>query len=149
MILIHYGSSGFDITKFETPRSTHFGSRTKPYGGIWFSPLKSTQGWKYFVETKLKAMWLLKPYFLATLIAPEERVLKIKNPKDIDILPKKVRKADNRIVLDYDKICKSYDAIWLTKQGLKNTASGLRLNTWDWDCESIVVLNPYAIKPEK
>lgn len=44
-------------------------------------------------------------------------------------------------VLDFERISKKYDAIWLTEKGLNQTHYAYPLDLYGWDCETVLILN--------
>jgi hypothetical protein len=153
MRLVHHGHSIFSKSKFKTPVSDPEISRTKPKGGLWTSPAKSTLGWidivKHVKYIKNYENYIVRKFYM-TLKAPVKRVAIIRNEKDLKSLP-----TINMVgfsstpgpYLDYLSLRNKYDAIWMTKEGLLSTESSVPINTHDWDCESVLILNPYCIEP--
>lgn len=157
-ILVHYGHSTFDMSKFRTPMTSATISLTKPSGGFWASPAKSTIGWidllREHAANKLidyeEYAEIAKDYFFFELLVPKDRCFIINTEKDLNSLPTidLVGRLFGAKCLDYVAINKEYDAIYLTKEGLELTRESKPLNTQGWDCESVLILNPYCISYE-
>lgn len=158
-ILVHYGHSSFNPSKFRDPMPMPATSLTKPSGGLWASPARSTLGWiellrKHASEGLIEYddyAEIVKDYFFFELLAPDERCYTINTARDLNALPTLELSGHlfGSVCLDYATIRKHYDAIYLTKEGLNNTKDSKPLNTLGWDCESVLILNPYCISYEK
>lgn len=156
--LIHYGNSSFVKSKFTDPIAAPTRSFTKPIGGFWASPIKSTLGWIDLIKvnaSKNLIEWedyeeIVKNYFFLELLAPEKRCYVINTEEDLNELPKLelVGTLFGSVCLDYASIKQHYDAIYLSKEGLNKTKDSKPLNTNDWECECVLILNPYCIDTE-
>lgn len=51
---------------------------------------------------------------------------------------------------DFEAMIRSgIDAIWLTPKGERETRFSHPKNLYGWDCESVLIMNPNGISPEK
>ena len=157
---IHYGSSSFDKSKFETILNSNDAEINKPLRGLWASIKEEEEnGWRGLIETSnagvLEYSSLI--YSFMFKLKDKSRILKISNIKDIEDLPANKNAIDafgNRLsdginsfgdkIIDWEKIAERYDAIVvdLTKDNgeLEEILTG-------WDVNSVVVLNPDAVIP--
>jgi hypothetical protein len=132
--------------------------RNKPSGGCWFSPIRTTRRLDGY-EPYGWAEWVVDNDFRT--IRPEERrefviegkILVIDgdiDPADIPaIIPPGLHPRDN-YGPDFEFLVElGYDAILLTQEGLRrfHLVSGGGFELYGWDCESVLVLNPQAVRP--
>ena len=110
----------------------------KPNGGFWSSPISDdgkNSEWEFFCKEEGMSNEFTQRWF----IKPDEdcRILIVNNNKDLE----KYRK-DERV--NFEKLAKEYDAIFLTKEGAVNTQQSLM-----WDFSSCLFLHPkFKIKPD-
>lgn len=151
---IHYGSKYFDISRFDTPKNLPF--KNKPSGGFWASPVDAEYGWKQWNEDEHFAECDEDNSFKFRL-RNCAKVLYIFTKEDVEKLPVQITSNDCYIVPDFEEIMREYDAI---EVNVSEERFGSRRFTVDyhdsvyyllygWDCDSILVLNPYVIVPLK
>jgi len=137
--LIHYGSNVFNPELILPIENNNW---TKPCGGLWTSPINSNWGWKdwcereNFRECSKENSFTLKLYDWA-------KTCVINSVSDLKHLPyysKSYGKINMRY-LNFEKIAKKYDTIWLTEKGLEKTMWS-NPNLYGWDCETVLILNP-------
>lgn len=138
-ILIHYGSNIYDPIKSTLIRNTY--KPTKPYGGLWTSPITSEFGWYHWsrmhnfkvsdMNFKLKFHDWAKIYF----IHEKEDLINLPVIED-DLIMKSV---------DFEKMATMYDAIWLTVNGEEKTRNSYPINFEGWDCETVFIMNPKSV----
>lgn len=145
MKLIHYGAKSLNRNKFKKVQNS---SRNKPkYGtGLWVSPINSSFGWKDwctledFRDCKESNSFILN-------LKKSARVLTIDSLEDSRKLFRYYVKATNKYTsyIDFEKLSKDYDAIFLTDKGQQETRfvwdeeKGVEL--YGWDCESLLIMN--------
>ena len=142
MILRHYGSKNYDRGKF-LPIKNSWG--VKPEGGLWTCSIDSEYDWKTWCKEEEWSKGSLKDFFLIKL-KNTARVLKIDCLKDLEETYQKYHITANVNMafirsLNFEELCKDFDAIWLTEKGQWETRLGFPLNLYGWDCESVLVLN--------
>lgn len=141
---------------------TYIGSFNKCDGGLWTSPERSSFGWEDWCRAEGMDSWLGTRYVLEVAEAP--RILRIDSAEDLEAAWARYgRTADveaaadrlglsetqRRIAylyrplepqrdLDYTAIAADYDAFWLTAEGHFATRMGLGLNTYAWDCDTVL-----------
>lgn len=134
LYLIHYGSKIFNPELIQPIKNRNW---VKPYGGLWTSPKDSKKGWANWCKSEnfrvcdKENSFTLKLYDWA-------KICVIDSDSDFMNLPF----CDSILIrdLDFEKIAKNYDAIWLTTKGESETRwsdPGL----YGWDCESVLILN--------
>lgn len=135
---IHYGSSKFDINKFNHINYKDvFPIRTiKPYGGLWASPVDSSWNWYDWCicnDFNLKA---LNEYFKFEL-KNDAKVLYVNS---IDDIKKYYINTYGHNYIDFEYILfDHYDAMEVTMNS--ETYHAL----YGWDVDSLVVFNPDCI----
>ena len=130
MKYIHYGSSEFDINRFEKIKNAKL--YFKPSGGLWGSRVDITTGWKEWCRsTKYKCN--LKKHFIFSL-KEDAKVLTINNNEQLKNLPKRKDILDG---LDFEVLSKEYDAI----EVFISEDRDLYFSLYGWDCDSIIVMN--------
>lgn len=142
-IYVHYGHNKFDINLFQPARNASY--RDKPIGGLWASPKDSTFGWREWNQlNEYKECDDNNCFYFK--IAEFSRVYRIRTLHDIEQLPmvtvpkQKDRNCyDHRFFIDFEKLMRSgIDAIEVQFEGVKEYL-------WDYDCDSIIVLNARGI----
>ena len=144
MILIHYGDDRFHPDKFESIKNCNF---VKPRGGLWASPKDSPFGWKYWCQNEDFHTEELKDSFRFTL-DKKAKILTIDSLKRFLLVNIAYAQAEivfGHIYLDFEKIAKKYDAIYLTWKGQCETRYSYPTGLYGWDCESILILKPNYI----
>lgn len=151
MNLIHYGAKSFDPLKFNRVKNRP--SRSKPYNGtgFWASPVDSELGWINYCE--LHATFIDKGIYFNFNYSGNTYVI-----DDMDSLLSmpwvhgSLGSVETMFV-DYESMDRDgIDGVFLSFKGMKETilydfSSGQELDqsTEDWDCESILILNPDCI----
>lgn len=124
--------------------SAHVSSFRKPrIGGLWTSPEGSKYGWEDWCRDN-QMEWLGDRYVLAVMGEP--RILLIDSAADLERAWKNYGRAREwgkgfeytDRDLDYRLIADDYDAVWLTAEGHFQARMGMSLNTYAWDCETIL-----------
>lgn len=101
----------------------------KPYGGFWTSPLRNNKSpwieWinKGSINSDDSSSWILIPN-------TDCKVYTVNSKKDIIQLNRIY--VDGFKTIDYQSLFKSYDAIHVTKNGIKHP------EFITWDCESVL-----------
>lgn len=137
-IYVHYGHNQFDINLFKPAKNA--GYRNKPLFGLWGSPIDSTFGWKEWNQlNEYKECDDNNCFFF--IIADSSKVYEIRNLNDLEQLPmvkvpeQKDRDFNNGYFIDFEKMMlMGFDAIEVEFEGVKEYL-------WDYDCDSIIVLN--------
>lgn len=147
-IYIHYGSTYFDISKFDTPQNRPYFQ--KPYGGLWASPIDAKRGWKEWCEDERFRVCNEENSFSFTL-RDGAKVYHVRNCKDVLKMPEV--KSDIELhehIPDFEKMAKEYDAIelHLSEEEQHEHGDGLYFALYGWDCDSIIILNPYVVCEE-
>ena len=123
----------------------------KPKGGLWSSPYNkdTISGWYQFCKEQnfIKADNTVGVIFT---LKEEARIYTIDTKEDLDNLANKypiVVKENLRynFMIDYTKVSKDYDAIYLTDKGQWATRFSRPNTLYGWDCETLLVLNFIAI----
>lgn len=140
-ILIHYGSSQFHHEKFQTIKNY----RVKPKGGLWTSPIQTEWGWKEWCLAE-SFRTEFDTYFTLTL-QEKSLVYQIDRLADLNDLIWYTYPPYQFEYPNYEAMANTYDAIWLTDTGEKETRYTIQRNLYGWDCESVLILNPMAIQP--
>lgn len=147
MKYIHYGNDKFDINKFENISNDSI-VPTKPLGGFWASRLECNYSWKDHCIKEEYSIDLSK--YIIFSIDKNAKILIIDNCKQLEDLPQldnqKRNYRDNLYTkLDFEKLSEKYDAIEVMINGIND----LYFQLFGWDCESILIMNPKVIIPEK
>lgn len=145
---IHYGATKLHpITPIKN--EYHF---TKPYGGLWASPVDAKFGWDAWCQREHFRVNNEENSFRFKL-KDDARVYHIYSKKDLADLPK--QKNDYGFstfcCLDFEKIEESYDGIELHLSDEKiesedDFVNGLYFSLYGWDCDSILIFNDKAIE---
>ena len=143
LILIHYGATEYKpelVSKIEN-------FWKKPKGGLWTSPISSSFGWKQWCEAEdFRECTGLNSFNLK--FKRDSSVLIIDSYEDLSKLPHiDIESRSNDKCLDFELLNNTFDAIWLTENGLyetNNLWSG-GFNLYGWDCESILIMNKDSI----
>ena len=141
MKVIHYGSKTFDTDKFKPVKNKNW---VKPDGGLWSSPIDSNFGWKDWNEVEEFKDCREDNSFILEL-RDSCKILKIDSKEDFQ----EIEYITEEGYLDYEKISKIYDAIWLTEKGENETRFlGIESSAdfYGWDCETILILNTYCFE---
>lgn len=154
MKCIKYGSKSFNRKKFNPIKNKDW---IKPSGGLWASPIKSNWGWKDWCKSQEFQLEKLSIFFKFTF---KGKAFVINNLEDSaklpwkpnPILPKKLILNSSfsfAYVIDFELLSKKYDGVFLTVQGEFETRFPRKYSLYGWDCETLLVLNPRSIFPEK
>lgn len=146
MQFIHYGSMAFDRGRFQPIKNGHLPS--KPSGGLWASPINSTWGWRDWCATECFDCDDANSFTFRLLLSAE--VLVINCVDDMLQLPV-TRWFTDLVMVDFEKLARTWDAVWLTERGQAATrfrAHNCGFDLYGWDCESILVMNPDVIVTE-
>lgn len=148
---ISYGlGNEFVESKFKKISNRHMFN--KPNGGLWSSPVICEYGWRDWsndndwgdLSTNFKFIF-------------HGKVLIIDSLKDLSGLPVQNLECHQRRSqrnhgaefprnLDFVKINKSYDAIWLTAKGEREARFERGIDIYGWDCETLLVMNQNVIR---
>lgn len=140
MRVIHYGSTEFDRSLFNPVIN---GKWVKPSGGLWASPKDSKFGWRDWCASEDYDGSDFSKSFEFDL--DDKRIYVIDSLDDLKKLPMQGGYAAYKEYIDFEKCATMYDAILLTEEGqwkTRMTEPGL----YGWDCESLIILNPDAIR---
>lgn len=147
---IHYGHDRFIPEHFTPIRNRQYFS--KPFGGLWASPVDAEYGWKDWCEAENFRECREDNSFTFTL-APVARVLYVAGRSDLKGLP---RTGDMESILGgmYD-VDNPYSLVSLDFERLRNDGwdavevtdiNRLYWALYGWDCDSILVMNPDIIE---
>ena len=133
-IYVHYGSSSFDMNRFENVQNSDMLS--KPInGGLWASPEKAEEGWQ-----KINSIRPQDKSFFKFKLDETAKVLLLNNKESIEKLPTICSKLEKfPIILNFEMLSGEYDAIFY--QLNKETDEILPC----WDCDCLLVMNPNVI----
>jgi len=137
--LVHYGSPIYKSEKFIGISDQPF--RTKPYGGLWTSPINSEWSWKDWCEAE--NFGDTSQCFTLNFVGT---VLTIDSYKDMLKLPWIESRGIDFV--SFQALCASgfiYDAIHLTMKGQNDTRFTHPKSLYGWDCETVLVMNPQSI----
>lgn len=131
-----------------------FRQTNKPLGGLWGSPTDSDFGWKDFCKREEFGTEKLETYTLWK-VKDNADIYVINSAEDLtsllDVYGYLEDPRYRKYLVDYNKMSRDYDGIFLTDKGnwechsyieYKNGFTDLNA----WDCESIVVWNPNVIE---
>jgi hypothetical protein len=145
MLLVHYGAWKFDLKKFEKIENTIW---CKPKGGLWTSPINSKYSWKRFCKSEhfrsnsLKSRMILK-------LDDSTNILKIDSLKDALKMKWLIHKFNNKFEMqfpNFELLKTKYDAIYLTRNGERETRLSRPHSLYGWDVETVFIMNPLKIK---
>lgn len=142
--LIHYGSTNYNpelVGKIVNARWV------KPKGGLWTSPVDSQWGWKDWCEME-NFRECNESNSFRLVFKPEAKILVINGLYDLEILPKNVFELAynyRKHYLDFELLATTYDAIWLTEVGQRETHLSQPMDLYGWDCESVLIMNPHCV----
>lgn len=145
---IHYGSTSFEPAKFRPVKNNDYAQNKPKHGtGFWASPVKSSYGWKDWCQEENFRDCNDNNSFNFTL-SDDCRILTIDERIDLDIIPTIDNSISSSIKgIDFEKLSKSFDAIFLTENGQWKTRHSYPLGLYGWDCECILILNEGVIIP--
>lgn len=140
----HYGSSVFDISKFEPIENT-FGITfiNKPYGGLWASPVDSGNDWYNYCLSEDFNIESLDEYFDFTL-KENSKILSINEISDLSKINEYIEIIPDFYItvrVDFESLAEAgYDAIYSTHNCETDQIF------YRWDVDTLLVLNPDCIK---
>ena len=152
-ILRTLGIDKVDHNLFCSIKNNKYCVGNKPLGGLWTSPVGSEYGWKEFVigedfrtEKYLKKECLIR-------LKSSVKLFIIDGIKDLDKCPtvKNNLIYYNNRTIDWEELSKSYDGVWLTLNGERDTRyssynkSSLG-DLYGWDVETVLLFNLNCIK---
>ena len=177
MNLITLGIDTIDPEKFGKIKNRNFNN--KPAGGLWCSPEIGEYTWKDFVESEdYKKDYYFSKMVLITL-KESSKIYKINSVEDFmncvvqySYLSNSKISCDNRDILypnnyldniidikyliDYEKLSKDYDALWITMNALvelenefldRRMYGNYHLNPlFGWDVETVLLFNLNCIE---
>lgn len=147
---IHYGSSEFDKNIFIPIRNGNLES--KPFGGMWASPVDSEWGWRNWCEAIEFRLYDLNTSF-SFVLSDDARVLHLKSGKDVAELPRYNWTCfpgdPGFMYIDFEALMKNYDAIevHLSEESSYKYDDSLCWKMYAWDCDSILIMNPDIVIP--
>lgn len=149
MRFLNIGISNLDKDKWVAPTNAKYGN--KPIGGLWGSPLairgKFASPWHEWCYYEMPH-WILEDCVTFEL-KEDTRIYEIDCLEDLEILVSNYKiptTPETEIItrleslLDFEKIARDYDAIYLTDRGEASTRFSVP-SLYGWDCESILILN--------
>ena len=146
---IHYGSSSFDLNKFNTPKNcTEPWNKPDPGTCLWASPIDSENGWKDWCIDNHFRIERLKTSFIFSL-KPKAKILNLRTDEELDqalkldlIYPRREFIGSlPDYYMDFEKLTsKGFDAIEVCIY-----SSRIYWGLYGWDCDSLLVLNPDCI----
>ena len=113
-------------------------------GGLWTSPEESSYPWETWCREEGMEKWLGDRYVLS--VTGEPRILVVDSAADLFRTWQNYgRQRDwgdrNEYTdrdLNFECIAEDYDALWLTERGHIETRMAMELNTYAWDCETVL-----------
>ncbi len=147
MELIHYGSNTYNPELFKPVTNHKYSANNKPKGGLWVSPVDSEWGWKDFCEVEEFRIDKLSSSFKLKL-KDDAKIFKIDSLNDsFDSLLELAKSYSWKNIigcdeLDFEKLSKDYDVIYLTYEGVGETRLSEPMNLNAWDCECMLIMNP-------
>ena len=146
----HYGTDNYEETRVKP--ISNIPCFTKPSGGLWASPIKMDgTAWEEWCEQEDFYTHKLNTYF-DFVLHDDARVLQIHTIEQLTEIEKNYSVITSTIkpdifpfdsyTLDFEAIAKEYDAIDFRLSNDQRLYWAL----YGWDCDSILVLNPKAIK---
>ena len=136
---IHYGHKEFSLDMFNPIVNCRYFS--KPTGGLWASPVDADNGWKVWCDAENFRKCEIENSFTFTL-RDDANVLYIDSKECLTGLPKQNTWYDIWCILDFEKLMETYDAVELNLSAAPN----LYFELYGWDCDSILILNPYVVE---
>ena len=142
--------------KFIKPKFKKISNRhmfNKPNGGLWSSPVNCEYSWRDWSNENDWGDLSTSFEFIFN-----GKVLIIDCLRDLNNLPIQELECHQRRSqrdhgaeyprnLDFKKINKSYDGIWLTSKGERETRFEGLVDLYGWDCETLLVMNQKVIRP--
>ena len=156
-LFLHAGARDFSRDTF-LPVVQTIREYNKPYGGLWGSPMSSRHSWLKYMATSSE-MWHRRNMYDQSIgfkFRVTGNVLVIDSLEDSDRLARQYPEEGDEVFaardigIDWLRFATDakHDAVYLTARGYaahRCATNGNGLFT-RWDCESIVVLNPDAVR---
>lgn len=145
---IHYGANKYNNEKFKDIKNDR-GFGIKPLGGLWCCPTNTNQ-WFDFVENEMPERNNTDNFKFT--LDKKSKIYTIDTLYDLTNLIgwgytyKRDVWYDETIWIDYEKLSRYYDGIFLTDNGQYETRmpSG-NMNLYGWDIESLIIFNQTII----
>lgn len=147
---IHYGASEFDLNRFNPIKNGHLES--KPFGGLWASPVDSKWSWRNWCEAEEFRLDRLITSF-SFVLSDDARVIHLKSGADVDKLPKYNPYTGTDYparYIDFENLMNECDAIEVhmsEEPSETKWQDQLYCRLWAWDCDSILIMNPEIVVP--
>lgn len=153
---IHYGNNQYHSDRFRSIKNRP--GFTKPWGGLWASPINAKYGWKEWNDDENFRECNKENSFIFTL-TEKANVIHIRSVNDLKLLPK--QKMSNINIFDTGMIYPDYECLLnygcdavelhLSEEDTSENdfMEGLYWSLYGWDCDSIIILNPDVIIPYK
>jgi hypothetical protein len=141
--LVHFGATEYKPELVQPVKNENW---VKPKGGLWTSPVNSEWGWKHWCEAENFRDCNEENSF-KLLLNFDAKVFIIDSLNDLKNAPLvdyKIGSSYKKMYLDFETLAKTYDAIWLTEKGQSQTHLSRPINLYGWDCESVLIMNPYC-----
>jgi len=140
LVVVHYGRKHFDSHFFEPIKNINY---FKPEGGLWTSPVNSNYGW---IDWNRDYKWIFCNPLISFKLKfyDDAKIMIIDSKEDLDELPTyTVKEFGHKEVeyVDFKRLSKVCDAIWLTEKGVEETESSYPVSLSGWDCETILIMN--------
>lgn len=148
---IHYGADKFDKDKFKPIKNRYLWN--KPLGGLWASRVNDPLGWyQWSIDNEFDEE-ALNHSFTFTL-KPTANIVTIEKPKDVYALPGWLDKDFGKGIFypDFEEcVRQGIDAIEITDiYGVDNEGENSVYTTlYNWDVNSILILNPDIVEVEE
>lgn len=136
---IHYGTTGFDRTRFKPIKNQDCYGVNKPYGGLWASPVDAAFGWKDWNEREHFAECNEQNSFRFS-VKDDAKVFEVHSRKDVETM---LHRFFNGSSFDFEAMSKEYDAV------LFYCNSETYYALYGWDCDSILIMNQDIIVLEE
>lgn len=152
-VYVHFGSEHFNKERFVSVENRI--AFTKPYGGLWGSPINTECNWENWCKSNDFELKRLEKCFYFKLKSKAKR-LYINNVDQLKELPKVKQPEIFSInlwdTLDFEKLSEEYDALEITLTYEDKTkiedlwSGGLYQRLYGWDVDSILVMNPDIVE---
>jgi hypothetical protein len=137
LCVIHYGSIIYDLERFKPVKN--YRKLSKPGGGLWTSPINSTNNWKIWCKNN-DYRYYPEDLNFKLKFNNNAKILIINSVKDIEDFP--LRKGLEYLgAIDFETIFKECDALWLTTNGLEEAVNSFPILLIGWDVETIFIAN--------
>lgn len=127
----------------------------KPIGGLWASPYTANEkyksSWHRWLEYEMPH-WM-REYGVVFTLKKESKIFTIDSSEDLKYLMDNYKCSRSHLkhfsILDFEKIKKDYDGIFLTNEGQWETRLSLEYNLYGWDVECLLLLNFQCIEEQE